>query len=75
MQKLIAFDNEKYIDMLKLGCTSSNRASVCLHKSTDTEFYPLTEKNTDLLEKNREEVVGGHLMFLHRQQLLMKHLF
>ena len=59
MQKMIAFYQDKDIDMLKLGCTSTNLANICLHKSTDTKFYPFTEEDKDLLEKIREDVVGG----------------
>ena len=36
---------------------SPNPANICLHKSTFTKFYPLTEGNQDLLEKVRD-VVG-----------------
>ena len=43
MQKMIAFYYDKNIDMLKLGCTLPNMANICLHKSTDAKFYPLTE--------------------------------
>ena len=30
-----------------------------LHKSTDSKFYPFTESDKDLLEKIREDMVGG----------------
>ena len=59
MQKMIAFYHDKDIDMLKLGCTLPNLANICLHKSTDAKFYPITEGDEDLLEKIREDVVGG----------------
>ena len=59
MQKVITFYPDKDIDMLKLGCTLPNLANICLHKSTDAKFYPFTEEEKDLLEKNREDVVGG----------------
>ena len=75
MQKMIAFYHDKNIDMLKLGCTFPNLANICLHKSTDAKFYPLTEGDNELLEKIREDVVGGHLSFLHAKQLLMNLLF
>ena len=32
---------------------------ICLHKSTDSKFYPFTESDKDLLEKIREDMVGG----------------
>ena len=59
MQKMIAFYHDKDIDILKLGCTLPNLANICLHKSTDAKFYPFTEGDKDLLEKIREDVVGG----------------
>ena len=43
MQKMIAFHHDKDIDMLKLGCTLPNLVNICLHKSTDSKFYPFTE--------------------------------
>ena len=51
MQKMIALDHDKDIDMLKLGCTLPNLANNCLHKSTDSKFYPFTEGDKGLLEK------------------------
>ena len=39
--------------MLKLGCTLPNLANICLHKTTDSKFYPFTESDKDLLEKIR----------------------
>ena len=45
--------------MLKLRCTLPNLANICLHKSTNAKFYPITEEDKDFLEKNREDVFGG----------------
>ena len=59
MQKMIAFYYDKDIDMLKLGCVLPNFANICLHKPTFTYFYPFTERDKNLLEKIREDVVGG----------------
>ena len=59
MQKMIEFYHNKRIDMLKLGCTLPNLANICLHKSTDSKFYPFTESDKDLLEKIREGMVDG----------------
>ena len=56
---MIEFYHNKGIDMLKLGCTLPNWANICLHKSTDSKFYPFTESDKDLLEKIREDMVGG----------------
>ena len=59
MQKRIEFYHRKEIDMLKLGCTLPDLANICLHKSTNSKFYPFTESDKDLLEKIREDMVGG----------------
>ena len=59
MQKLITFLHNKNNDMLKLGCTLPNLANICLHKSPDAKFYPFTEGDKDLLQKIREDMVGG----------------
>ena len=70
MQKMIAFYHDKDIDMLKLGCTLPNLANICLHKSTDAKFYPITEGDKDLLEKIREDVVGGPSIVFTRKAVV-----
>ena len=59
MQNMLDFDHKKIIDMLKLECTLPNLAKYCLHKSTSAKFYPFTETDKDLLQKIREDMVGG----------------
>ena len=70
MQKMIAFYHDKDIGMLKLGCTLPNLANICLHKSTDANFYPFTEGDKDLLEKIREGVVGGPSIVFTRKAVV-----
>ena len=70
MQKMIAFYHDKDIDMLKLGCTLPNLANICLHKSTNAKFYPFTEGDKDLLEKIREDVVGGPSIVFTRKAVV-----
>ena len=70
MQKMIVFYHDKYIDMLKLGCTLPNLAKICLHKSTDAKFYPFTERDKDLWEKNCEDVVGGPSIVFTRKAVV-----
>ena len=67
MRKTIAFYREKNIDMLKLGCTLPNLANICLHKFTDAKFYPYTEGDKNLLEKIREDDVGGPSIVFYTQ--------
>ena len=66
MQKMIAFYHDKNIDMLELGCTLPNLANICLHKSTDANFYPFREGDKDLLEKIREDVGGPSIVFTRK---------
>ena len=56
---VLAFCHKETNDMLNLGCTLPNLANVCLHKSTGAKFYPFTETNKDVLQKIREDMVGG----------------
>ena len=43
MQKKIELQRNKGIDMQELGCTLPDMAKICLHNSTDSNFYPFTE--------------------------------
>ena len=70
MQKMTAFYHDKDIYMLMLGCTLSNLANICLHKSTDAKFYPFTEGDKDLLDKIREDVVGGPSIVFSRKAVV-----
>ena len=56
--------------MLKLGCTLLNLANICLHKSRDSKFYPFTESDKDLLEKIREDMVGGPSIVFTRKAVV-----
>ena len=67
MQKMLAFYHKKGNDMLKLGCTLPNLANICLHKSTSAKLYPFYETDKDLLQKIREDMVGGpSIVFTHK---------
>ena len=70
MQKMIEFYHQKEIDMLKLGCTLPNLATICLLKSTDSKFYPFTESDKDLLEKLHEDVVAGPSIVFTRKAVV-----
>ena len=67
IQKMTAFYHDKVIEVLSLGCTLPNRTNICLHKSTDAKFYPFTEGDKDLLEKIREQVVGGPICHFYTE--------
>ena len=70
MPKMIDFHHQKEIDMLKLGCPLLNMANICLHKSTDSKFYLFTESDKDLLEKIREDMVGGPSIVFTRKTVV-----
>ena len=75
MQKIIKFYHDKGIYMLKLGCTLPNLVSICLHKSTDYNFYLFFSSEGDLLEKYGKMWLVGPQLFSHGKQLQMKPLF
>ena len=70
MQKMLAFCHKKGIDMLKLGCTLPNLANISLHKSTSGKFYPFTETDKNLLQKIREDMVGGPSIVFTRKAVV-----
>ena len=70
IQKMIEFYHNKGIDMLKLGCTLPNSANICFHKSTYSKFDTFTESDNDLLEKIREDMVGGPSIVFTRKAVV-----
>ena len=72
MQKVIEFYHQMEIDMLKTRVTLPSLANICLHKSSDWKFYPFTESDKDLLEKIREDMVGGPSIVLTRKAVVDK---
>ena len=56
--------------MLKLECTLPNLAIICLHKSTSAKFYPFTEPDKNLLQKIREDMVGGPSIIFTRKAVV-----
>ena len=70
MQKKIEFYHNKGIDMLELGFELPNMANICLHKSTDSIIYPFIESDKDLLEKIREDTVGGPSVVFTRKAVV-----
>ena len=70
MQKMIEFYHNKGIIMLKLGCALPNSANICLHKSTESKFHPFTESDKHLLEKIRQDMVGGPSVVFTRKAVV-----
>ena len=69
-QKMIEIYHNKGFDMLKHGCTLPNLANICLHKSADSKFHPFTDSDKDLLEKIREDMVGGPSIVFTRKAVV-----
>ena len=67
MQKVIDFYTKKGTDIAKLGCTLSNLGKICLHKSTTANNYPFTGSDKNLVEKLREDMVGGIFLIFTRK--------
>ena len=70
MQKMMEFYHNKGIDMLKLGCTLPNLANICLHKSTNSKFYPFVEADKDLHDKIGEDMTGGPSIVFTRKAVV-----
>ena len=56
--------------MLKLGWTLPELANICLHKPTSAKFYSFTETVKDLLQKIREDMVGGLSIVFTRKHVV-----
>ena len=69
MQKMVDF-YKKGFDILKLGCILPNIAKICLLKSTNAKFHPFTESDKDLLDKIREDMVGGPSIVFTREAVV-----
>ena len=69
---MITFYHNKNIDMLKLGCTLPSLAIICLHTCPDAKFYPFTKGDKDLLQKTREDMVGGISIVFTRKAVVDK---
>ena len=72
MQKMIEFYHQKEIDMSKLGCTLPNLANICLHKSTDSKFYPFTESDKTCWRRFVKIWLVVPPLFLHARLWLTK---
>ena len=70
MQKMIEFYHNKGIHMLKLGCTLPKLDNIFLHKSTVWKFFPFTDTDKNLLEKIREDMVGGPSIVFTRKAVV-----
>ena len=67
---MLVFYHKKGIDLFKLGCTLPILANICLQKSTSAKFYPFTETDKDLLQKIREDMVGGASIVFTRKDMV-----
>ena len=53
-----------------LGCTLPNLANICLHKSTSAKFNLFNQTDKDLLQRIREEMVGGPSIVFTRKAVV-----
>ena len=70
--KLIGFYNDQNIDVLKLSCKIPKLSNNCLHKSTWAKFYPFREAHKGLLDKSRQDVVGGPSVVYSRKAIAIE---
>ena len=67
LQKIDCLFHDRDVVILNLGCTLPKLVNICLHMSTDTKLYPITEADIDLLEKIGEDVVDGPTIVFTRE--------
>ena len=72
VQKMIASNSDEDIHKSKLCRTLPSLATICLHKSTDAKFSPLTAAEKDVFEKVREDVVGGPSIVLTHKTVVVE---
>ena len=70
MQKMMEFYHNKEVDMVKLGCTLPNLANICLHKSTNNNFYPFVEAEKDLHYETRVDMTGDPSIVFTRKTVM-----
>ena len=63
MHDIVDLYHNEEIDMLKLGCSLSNLAIICSHKSTTAKFGPSTESDKDILEKIRKNWLADQPLY------------
>ena len=56
--------------MLKLGCTLPNLANICLHRSTNHNFFPFVESDKYLHDKIRKDMTGGSSIVFTRKAVV-----
>ena len=72
MQKMITFYHKKNDDLLNLGFTSPNLAITSLLKPTYAKFHPITERDKDLLQTIRDNMLGGPSIVFTRKAVIDK---
>ena len=70
LQRMIAFNHNKGIDMLKLGCTLPNLANICLQQSINHTFFPFVEVDKDLHDQIRDDIAGGPSIVFTRKPVV-----
>ena len=70
MKTMIQFYHDKGTDMMKLGCTLPKLANNFLDSSTSAKFQPFPEGDKNLLEKTREDTVGGPAIVFRRKAVV-----
>ena len=59
LTRMMQFYHDRGVDVFKCGCTLPSIANRILHGSTKALFHPFAQKDEDLAENLRTNVVGG----------------
>ena len=57
---------------VKFGYTLPILANLCLPESTEAKLYPITRGDKDILQKVREDMVGGPSFVVTRKAVIVK---
>ena len=66
---MMEFYHNKGIDLLKLGCTLSNLANICLHKSTKTSVFTSQQTVVDQIYIRNSENICKTIVSIDARQI------
>ena len=72
MRNMDDFFYNEGIEILQLGCTLPNQATICLHKSNNAKFHPFMLSDKGVTKKRRKDMVGGPSIVFTRKVVLKR---
>ena len=75
MQKMTASNHNQTLAMFKLRCTLPDLVKICVQNFTDAKFYRFNEGDKMLLQKIKEDTLGGPSIMFTRNTFAEKNIF